>query len=259
MKPMLRLSRRTLLATPVSLSLTLPERPIEPGMRLANPPADRLTVALTFDACSGAFDERIVEALVAYRIPATIFATGIWLQHNPAGVAALLSHGDLFTIQNHGALHIPPVLGIGSLFRISVAGDLATVRREVIDGATAIVNAGSPAPRWYRAAAGYYSPSAITEIERLGLGIAGYSYSADAGASLPAGRVARRMAGAANGAIIVAHINQPGRPSGAGVAVGLRELKRRGANFLRFDQLTPADLTSIAARGALTVSGMLIS
>lgn len=211
-------------------------------MRLADPPPDRLAVALTLDACPGDFDERIATALVESGIPATIFVTDLWLIRNPAGLAFLLAHRDLFGIENHGELHVPPILGHGRIYGIPVAGDLVTVRREVTLGAAAINIATGAAPRWYRAAAGYYSPSAMPAIQQLGFGIAGYSLNADAGASLPARSVAARIARATNGEIIVAHVNQPYRPSGPGVVAGVRELKRRGVSFRRLDQLTAADI-----------------
>jgi hypothetical protein len=74
-------------------------------------------------------------------------------------------------------------------------------------------------------------------IQQLGFGIAGYSLNADMGASLPARAVAEHIARATSGDVIVAHINQPNRLSGPGVVAGVRELQRRGANFLRLDQL----------------------
>lgn len=242
------LSRRTLLAAAAILPLapacaaTASDAPVEPRMRLADPTSDRLVVALTLDACPGDFDARIATALVESGIPATIFATGLWLRRNPAGLAFLLAHRDLFGIENHGELHIPPVLGQGKIYGIPVAGDLATVRREVAQGAASISATTGSAPRWYRAATGHYSPAAMLEIQQLGFAIAGYSLNADAGASLPARSVARRIAKATNGEVIVAHINQPYRPSGEGVVAGVRELQGRCASFLRLDQLSPADL-----------------
>jgi peptidoglycan/xylan/chitin deacetylase (PgdA/CDA1 family) len=247
------LSRRTLLAASALLPLTLApafaatasDEPVEPRMRLANPPPDRLTVALTLDACPGAFDERIAAALVKGGTPATIFVTELWLRRNPAGLAFLLAHRDLFGIENHGELHIPPVLGHRSIFGLPVAGDLVAVRREVTEGATCIGTTTGAASRWYRAAGGYYSPSAMPAIQELGFGIAGYSLNADVGASLPARSVAGRIVNATNGEIIVAHINQPDRSSGEGVVAGIWELQRRGVRFLRLDQLAAADLASV--------------
>jgi peptidoglycan/xylan/chitin deacetylase (PgdA/CDA1 family) len=233
-----------LLALPVSLSLIPNDRPIEPRMRLPNASADRLTIALTFDACPGSFDERIAEALVAERIPATIFVTGLWMRQNPKGLAFFLAHRDLFALENHGERHIPPILGVGQMFGIPVAGTLAAIQHEVLQGAASIAAATGVAPKWYRAATGYYSPSVIPEIQQLGFGIAGYSLNADEGASLPAHSVARRIASATSGDVVVAHINQPTRPSSAGVVAGIQELQRRGANFLRLDQIAATQLMS---------------
>jgi hypothetical protein len=82
-------------------------------------------------------------------------------------------------------------------------------------------------------------------IQDLGFGIAGYSLNADVGASLPARNVADRIVNATNGEVIVAHINQPDRPSGLGVVAGIRELQRRGASFLRLDQLATTDFAYV--------------
>lgn len=211
--------------------------PVEPHIRLPDGPSDKLVLALTFDACPGAFDERIASTLVEKRIPATIFVTWLWMQRNPDGLRLLLAHPDLFAIENHGELHLPPVLGTGSMFGIRVAGDIATVRREVENGARAIEAVTGVAPRWYRGATGFYSPSIIPLIQSMGFVIGGYSFSADQGASLPAVQVAARVARARSGDVIVAHINQPLRPSGAGVVEGLRILQHQGATFVRLDRM----------------------
>jgi len=183
-------------------------------MRLASPEPGRLTVALTFDGCPGGFDDRIASALAAACIPATLFLTDVWMRRNPAG----------------------------TLYGLPVAGDLATVRQEVQGGADAIQAATGTAPRWYRAAAARYSPAVLPVIRDMGFAIAGFSLAADLGASLPAHAVEARIAAASNGDVVLAHINQPHRPSGAGVVAGVLALQRRGARFVQLDQtaVTPA-------------------
>ncbi len=240
-------SRRLMLAAPATFAFAsaamATETLVEPTMRLARPRGGGVDIALTFDACPGAFDWRVAEALVALDIPSTVFVTGRWMRLNPAGLAYLLAHQSLFTLQNHGEWHIPPVLGSRRVFGIAVAGDMDTVRREVTRGGIDIEAATGVAPRWYRAATGFYSRAAMEAIRELGYGLAGFSLNADMGASLPARAVAGRIAGAVAGDVIVAHINQPRRSSGLGVIAGLRALQDRGARFVRLDHLDSADVT----------------
>jgi peptidoglycan/xylan/chitin deacetylase (PgdA/CDA1 family) len=204
------------------------DAPIEPRLRM---PASS-GVALTLDACPGGFDERIATALVASNIRATIFVTSVWMRMNPAAVAYLLANKEIFALENHGKRHVPPVLGSRRIFGIEVAGDFPAIQQEVEGGARAIEQAAGRRPTWYRAATGFYSRSIIPRIEAMGFAIAGYSVNADEGASLPAHAVAARIAAARAGDVIVAHINQPHRASGAGVVEGARMLQGAGMNFV---------------------------
>lgn len=239
----IRLSRRSFhtgaLAATVAPSCLLapPEAIIEPEMRLALPPGSPRTVALTLDACSGAADLRIIGTLLDLAITATIFVTGLWLRDNPQALALLAGRPDLFALQNHGERHLPPILGSRTVYGLKVAGTLEAVQHEVDRGADAVVAAGCPRPHWYRGAAALYSPAAAEAIEVAGWRIAGYSLAADKGASLPAASVAHRMASAASGEVILAHVNQPHRPSGAGVAAGLAALRQAGVVFVGLDTL----------------------
>ena len=214
--------------------------PVEPAMRLVEP-----VVALTLDACPGGFDTRIAHVLVENAIPATIFVTAIWMRQNPAPLAYLLAHRDVFALENHGAQHVPPVLGGRRIFGIQVAGDMAAIAREVSGGSRAVQDATGSQPRWYRAATGFYSPAALPAITADGTRIGAYSLNADMGASLPATHVARRIAAAKPGDVIVGHINQQSRPSGQGIVEGVLALKQRGAMFVHLDDraiVTPGSI-----------------
>jgi peptidoglycan/xylan/chitin deacetylase (PgdA/CDA1 family) len=213
---------------------------VDVRMRLAVGADEPPAVALTLDACGGRFDERIAEALVESNTPATIFVTGIWMRANPVGLRFLLAHSDLFALENHGQRHVPAVLGEERIFGIPVAGTMAAVEREVMEGAVSVTTATGRRPAWYRSATARYSVSVIPEIRRLGFQVAGYSLNADAGAVLGADRVTARIAKAANGDVILAHFNKPDRPSGPGIAVGMAELRRRGMRFVRLDQVSGA-------------------
>ena len=211
-------------------------------MRLATATPDRLVVALTLDACPGDFDERIATALVESGIP----------RRSSSPISGCFAIQPVWRSCWRIAICSASRTTANCIFRRSSATVVSTAFRSPailspcgvrsLQGAAAINIATGAAPRWYRAATGYYSPSAIPAIQQLGFGIAGYSLNADAGASLPARSVAARIANATNGEVIVAHINQPYRPSGEGVVAGVRELQRRGASFRRLDQLAAADI-----------------
>lgn len=207
---------------------------LEPSLRLAPAPGPA-QLAVTLDACPGWFDPRVATALVALGIPAAIFVTAVWMAHNRPGLAYFLAHPDIFTLENHGARHLPAVLGARRVYGLPIAGTLPAIRAEVEDGARAVAAATGRAPLWYRGAAGLYSPAAIPFIQSLGVRIAGYSLNSDEGASLPAAAVARRLEAARPGDVIEGHVNQPARASGAGIAAGLAALRARGVNFVKLN------------------------
>lgn len=212
-------------------------------MRLVVPADGVRRIALTLDACSGAVDMRILGTLLRLRLPATIFVTAHWLHDNAEAVALLRANPTLISVQNHGARHIAAVLGDGHIFGQPVAGTAEAVQTEIAGGAAALQAAGFPPPRWYRGATALYSSAALPVIEAMGSAIAGFSLNGDEGASLPAAMVARRVAAAASGEVIIAHLNQPGRSSGAGLVAGLIALHAAGVGFILLDAVpaTPLD------------------
>lgn len=214
---------------------------IEPHMHIAKGPDSGPQVALTFDACSGQVDPRILDMLIANKIPATIFVTGRWLKSNPGAIAEINLHPELFEVEDHGAMHIPAVLGTQRPYGLKPAGTVGAVLAEVDGGAAAVVKATGHAPVWYRDATALYSPSVIPLIEKDGYKIAGFSLNGDLGASVSTTVATQRIGSARNGDVIISHINQPKRPAGAGVAAGILALKAKGFTFvlLRDAQILP--------------------
>lgn len=216
--------------------------PIELHHRIAGG-ADAPRVALTLDACSGGTDIALLQFLVDRRIPATIFATARWIEVNPRAVAVLRSHPDLFQVEDHGAHHVPAVIGAERrVFGLRGEPDLAQLRREVDGGAAAVQSALGTAPRWYRGATALYDPAALQAIGSWGYRIAGFSVNADAGARLSAAAVARRVLAAVDGDVILAHVNHPESGTGAGLQRALPQLLARGVLFVRLDAVTLAQV-----------------
>ncbi|SEL69352.1 polysaccharide deacetylase family protein [Xaviernesmea oryzae] len=209
---------------------------LEPSLKLAGRGTGAPRVALTFDACMGAADQRILSTLIDNRIPATIFVTARWLKRNGDVLAVLRAHPDLFELENHGAMHVPAVDKPVAIYGIPAAGSPEAVAAEVNGGGGAILAAGAPAPHWFRGATAKYTASSIAQIRSLGYEVAGYSLNGDDGSLLGARAAAHRISAARDGDVIIAHINQPSHAAGEGVAEGILALKARGFTFLRLDE-----------------------
>jgi peptidoglycan/xylan/chitin deacetylase (PgdA/CDA1 family) len=229
------------LPSPAAVIVSAPQAPavklVEPRLQVTRAGKGAPHIALTFDACMGKTDRRILDTLVEERVPATIFVTARWLRSNPQALAVLLAHPELFEIENHGLNHIPAVDRQMLVYGIPAAGSPQAVAQEVSGGADAIRAHGLPQPRWFRGATAKYNLSAIAQIRAMGYRIAGYSVNGDSGASLPAKAVERNYAFARDGDVIISHINQPAHPAGEGVVKGILDLKARGVVFVRLQDI----------------------
>ena len=212
-----------------------PKDLVEPHMHFASSGAPQ--VAMTLDACMGETDMRILGPLIANAIPVTIFATRRWLDNNPAAIKLLLANKALFQVENHGANHIPAVIGADKPYGITPAGTADAVFAEVIGGEQAVTAAFGVAPKWYRDATALYTRDAMSLIGSMSLRIAGFSLNGDIGASASAEEAKTRIAAAKSGDVIISHINQPKRPAGAGVIDGILALKARGFQFVHLDEV----------------------
>lgn len=242
---MLRLPKRTLFCALIAVPLALwaQPKPVEIHDRLASTPALTHSVALTLDACSGKFDDDLIAFLIRNRIPATIFATKKWLDHNPFGVATIKAHLDLFDVEDHGENHIPAVIGAGKkVYGIPGEPDVLHLRREVSEGARAITEMIGVPPHWYRGATAEYDAQAVSEIEKMGYGIAGFSVNADSGATLGRLAIEERLRHVKAGDVIIAHMNKPASDSAEGLSVGLLQLLKSGLVFVRLDQVNLVEI-----------------
>jgi peptidoglycan/xylan/chitin deacetylase (PgdA/CDA1 family) len=215
-------------------------------------------IALTLDACTGRYDDDLIEFLVRYRIPATIFATKRWLDHNPRGVAVITNHLDLFDVEDHGENHIPAVIGAGrKVYGIPGEPDLIHLRREVLEGARAVEAVTGVAPHWYRGATAMYDAPAVEEIRKLGYGIAGFSVNADLGATLKKQSIVDRLKQVRAGDVIIAHMNKPTSDTAEGLSVALKALLDQGFVFVRLDQVRLKEVGERPAQSDSTMERLL--
>jgi peptidoglycan/xylan/chitin deacetylase (PgdA/CDA1 family) len=196
--------------------------------------ANTKSIALTLDACGGAYDAALINFLIEHCISATLFVTKKWLDRNPVGLAILQSHADLFEIEDHGAAHVPAVLGAGRrVYGIAGVGDMNGLAHEVQGGAAAITQSTGSTPHWYRGATAEYDPAALQAIQNMGYKIAGFSVNADAGATLSKQAVMARLAKVQSGDIIIAHMNKPRSQTAEGLSPGLARLQSEGFSFVK--------------------------
>ncbi len=194
--------------------------------------------ALTLDACGGQYDADLIRLLVANHVPATIFITKKWIDRNPAGLRDLLAHPELFELENHGAEHIPAVIGAHRrVYGILGEPDIAHLYHEVEGAAVDIRALTHRSVNWYRGATAEYDRAAIEEIEKMGYKIAGFSVNADAGATLKRATIAQRLIQIADGDIIIAHMNKPRGDTAEGIGDALPTLLARGFQFVTLNNV----------------------
>ena len=229
-------------AEPAEVEAGLPGREIR--HRLAPRPdvQPERRVALTLDACSGDADLELLQWLAQEGLSATVFATGRWLRGQPQALERLRAHPALFSVQNHGERHVPAVVAPGrSIHGVAAAADADAVRREVREGARAVQAATGVAPRWFRGATARYDAQSLRLLAELGQQVAGFSISADAGATLGAEEVARRVARAQPADVLLAHLNRPQGGTREGLRRSLPALRARGLEFVKLDGVTMQD------------------
>jgi peptidoglycan/xylan/chitin deacetylase (PgdA/CDA1 family) len=193
--------------------------------------------AITLDACGGGFDADLIALLVARRVPATIFVTKKWLDHNPAGTAKLLAHPELFELEDHGTHHVPAVMGAGRrVYGIAGQPDAAHLRDEINGAAKAIEKITGHAPRYFRGATAVYDAQSLKVITDMGYQVAGFSVNADAGATLPQAAIVKRLQAVQGGDVILAHMNKPAGATAEAFAVALPGLLARGIRFVKLSQ-----------------------
>ncbi len=146
-------------------------------------------------------------------------------------------HPDLFEIENHGAEHIPPVVGTEPVYGIKPAGTIEAVAAEVVGGYRAILDATGRQSHWYRGATARYSPEALTLLAQFGLEVAGYSVNGDFGASATANQAKAQILTTHDGDVILAHMNHPEKEAGVGIVEGILALQAAGYTFVRLDQV----------------------
>ena len=191
-------------------------------------------IALTLDACGGptgqAYDQALIDGLIARNVPATLFLNGRWIEANPE-LAQNLARNPLFEIANHGTQHLPLSVNGQSAYGIPGTRSVDEVVREVYDNHLRIARLCGRPPQYFRAGTAHYDDAAVAIVGDLGETVAGFSVNADNGAQSAASTVRWNVGAAVPGDIVLAHMNQPGGGTAPGLLAGVDDQLARGALF----------------------------
>lgn len=195
-------------------------------------------IALTFDACGGAggsgFDAKLIGALVAQSVPATLFLNSRWIQANSA-LAEQLFAEPLFEIGNHGTRHRPLSVNGGAAYGIPGTASAAEVADEVWRNHELIRSLTGKAPRWFRAGTAHYDDVAVEIVHDLDEVPLGFAVNGDGGATFSSRTVTREVGKATAGDVVLAHMNQPDSGTADGMIAAIAALRDRGVRFVHID------------------------
>lgn len=186
------------------------------------------SIALTFDACGGTTDMRILRYLAKESVHSTIFATGKWIRRNKEAVDFIKANRDVFKVENHGMEHLEAAYSSRGDYGLKTVGDEAGLRDEVFGGAAAVEKAFGTKPTIYRDAGALYDPSAASSIRSYGMEIGGYEIAGDEGAKATAREILRNAMKAKPGDVMIFHINKPKSSTYAGLILAIQYFKKNG-------------------------------
>ncbi|MCP2160585.1 Peptidoglycan/xylan/chitin deacetylase, PgdA/CDA1 family [Williamsia serinedens] len=210
-----------------------------PGIVQTVPTGGRPTLALTFDACGGPrgndVDVELLDVLLRYQVPATLFLNRRWIAAN-LELAHTLAADPLFALGNHGTRHVPLSVSGRSAYGIAGTRSPSDAAREVADNQAFMTTEFGRSPGWFRTGTAHYDGPAVAIVGGMGLWIAGYAVNGDAGATLEPRQVAQQLLTAPSGAIVLCHMNKPDGGTAEGFRAALPILVRSGTEFVHLSR-----------------------
>lgn len=195
------------------------------------------TIALTLDACGGphgsALDTALLNTLTEFDVPATVFLNERWVLANPRQTDQLIAN-PLLRVENHGSQHVPLSVTGQAAYGIAGTTDPAGVVEE-IESNRAVLRSAGVVSSWFRAGTAHYDDVAVAIARDLGVRLAGFSVNADFGSTAPPSVVEKQLLSAPDGAIVLAHMNQPASGTAAGLRAALSTLVRDRVRFVHLD------------------------
>jgi peptidoglycan/xylan/chitin deacetylase (PgdA/CDA1 family) len=154
-----------------------------------------------------------------------------WIEANRP-VAERLAANPLFELANHGSRHLPLSVDGRSAYGIGGTGSAAEVADEVWANHEVLTALSGSPPQWFRSGTAHYDEVAADIAVQLGERPVGFTTNGDLGATASPAQVTAQVVSAPPGGIVIAHMNQPGSGTAAGVAAALARLQATGTRFV---------------------------
>ena len=188
-------------------------------------------VALTFDACDGKTDTRILELIKEQKIPVTLFVTGKWIDKNPEAIAFIKENNQYFKIENHGLNHLEAVESESGAYHLATVKNEQGLSKEVLDNKRKIESIFGVKSIYYRTAGALYDEKSLQWIKEQNLKIGGYTIAADEGAKASKEKIVTNLSKVKNGDVVLMHINHPNSQVYEGFKEGLKIMQKKNLKF----------------------------
>lgn len=199
---------------------------------------DEKEIALTFDACGGAYgsdyDERLINFLREAQVPVTLFVNERWIEHNPDEFQQL-AHDPLFQIENHGSLHAPLSVNGKEAWGIAGTNSPTEVFDEIMQNHETVKELTGKDMSLFRSGTAFYDEVAVEIAEALDYRVVNFDILGDAGATYKSEQVKNALLEAEPGSIALLHMNQPTSGTAAGVEKAIPLLREAGFEFVQLN------------------------
>lgn len=226
----LHLFKRENMKKPLLIAIVLNALTL-PGWAYENVKTHTKNVALTFDACDGKTDTRILELIKEQKIPVTLFVTGKWMDKNPEAIAFIKSNQEYFKIENHGLNHLEAVESDNGAYHLPTVKNETGLSKEVLENQEKIEKVFSVKTSYYRTAGALYDEKSLQWIKEQNLKVGGYTIAADEGAKASKERIVKNLSTVKNGDVVLMHINHPTSPVYEGFKEGLKVMQAKNLKF----------------------------
>ncbi len=207
-----------------------------PGVKSRIETGEKIIV-ITLDACGGkkgsGYDSELISLLREYKIPASLFMTGLWIDANPGRVKELAAD-PLFEIENHGMYHKPASVNGAKVYGRRGTKSPAELFDEIENNSHKIEKLTGRRPLFYRPGTAYFDDVAVKIVYDLKHIPMNFSVVSGDAAGFSPERIERRiLSGTKNGSVLIAHINMPGGSLLPAMRRSIIKLKGMGYRFVK--------------------------